>query len=276
MLKTLPKDLTSYDFLKIIAVTLMIADHLGYYFYPDDMWFRTFGRLCVPIWFFLIGYANTREIPKSLWIGAGLLVVTSMISGAHFFPLTILFGLMATRHMIDRIMAHALRSYETLAGMFFLLFLATYPTSIFVEYGTMGGLFAMFGFMVRHKEVLELKKKPYVIFIAASLFVYIISQSLLMPSLSGAQFAVLSLGSIFVCMLLGVFQPLTFPRLSQALTPPITGLLKLLGRRTLEIYVLHLLLLRAIAMVINPDDYGFYQWSLFPPGGSEYFMRLLF
>ncbi len=49
MNKILPRDLTSYDLLKTLAVILMIIDHVGHHFFPDEMWFRVVGRLCVPI-----------------------------------------------------------------------------------------------------------------------------------------------------------------------------------------------------------------------------------
>ena len=66
--QSLPKELTSYDLLKSLAVILMICDHIGYFFFPEEMWFRTLGRLCLPIWFFLIGYARGDEVSKLFWI----------------------------------------------------------------------------------------------------------------------------------------------------------------------------------------------------------------
>ena len=48
--KALPKDLTSYDLLKSFAVILMILDHIGYCFYPAEMWFQAL------------------DIGKSLWL----------------------------------------------------------------------------------------------------------------------------------------------------------------------------------------------------------------
>ncbi len=270
MANPLPKDLTSYDFLKAIAILLMVADHIGYHFYPDETWWRVFGRLCVPIWFFLIGYAKTREIPKTIWLGAGALVLSSLIAGQYLFPLNILFGLMVTRYAIDGIASRALRTHETLAGMFFLLFLLSYPSMFVVEYGTMGALFAVLGYITRAGEEVEFKKMPIFLFTAGSILVYAIAQALLLPSLSGVQFTVLLLGTAFICMLLSVFQPVTFPRLTKALTPPGAGLFKLLGRHTLAIYVLHILLFRAIAMYLYPDRFSFLEWTVFPESMGAY------
>ena len=65
--KTLSSYLTSYDLLKTLALVLMVIDHIGYFFYPEEMWWRVLGRLSVPIWFFLIGYANARDC-FGLWL----------------------------------------------------------------------------------------------------------------------------------------------------------------------------------------------------------------
>ncbi|GJL85137.1 MAG: hypothetical protein DHS20C02_09120 [Micavibrio sp.] len=276
MTKTLPKDLSSYDFLKAIAIILMVTDHMGHFFYPDETWWRIFGRLCVPIWFFLIGYARTREIPKTIWLGAGVLVLSSLISGQYLFPLNILFGLMAARYAIDGIAKRALRTGETLAGMFFLLFLLSYPSMLAVEYGTMGALFSLFGYIVRNREEAPFRKMPIFLFMVGSVFVYTIGQAVMLATLSWPQFTVLLLGTIFVCMLLSVFQPVTFPRLTKAMTFPVASVFRLLGRHTLLIYVLHLLLFRAVAMYLFPDRFGFLEWSFFTPGTGDYLQSIFF
>ena len=51
--KTLPTAITSYDLFKTLAVATMLIDHVGIYFFPDELWFRVIGRLSFPIWLFL-------------------------------------------------------------------------------------------------------------------------------------------------------------------------------------------------------------------------------
>ena len=41
----LPAEITSYDLLKAAAVIIMIIDHVGYYFFIDEMWWRAVGRI---------------------------------------------------------------------------------------------------------------------------------------------------------------------------------------------------------------------------------------
>ena len=47
MPKVLPRELTSYDFLKTFAVVFMVIDHAGFFFFPDNDWMRVAGRLSV-------------------------------------------------------------------------------------------------------------------------------------------------------------------------------------------------------------------------------------
>ena len=42
-IRKLPQELTSYDLLKTLAVVTMIIDHIGLYFFPDDVGWRIVG-----------------------------------------------------------------------------------------------------------------------------------------------------------------------------------------------------------------------------------------
>ena len=99
--KKISSNLTSYDLMKTLAVLLMIIDHTAYYEFIDSDWPRAIGRLCVPIWFFLIGYANTRSIPLRFWGGAILLVFANFVVGYNIFELNVLFSLILARLTID-------------------------------------------------------------------------------------------------------------------------------------------------------------------------------
>lgn len=59
--------ITSFH-LKIIAILAMLVDHIGIVFYPENMIFRTVGRLAFPIFAFLLveGFCHTKNIWKYL------------------------------------------------------------------------------------------------------------------------------------------------------------------------------------------------------------------
>ena len=260
--KTLPAALTSYDLLKALAIVLMVIDHIGYFFFPENMWWRIVGRLCVPIWFFLIGYAQTREIPKLFWIAGVVVVLSAVVSGEYVFPMTIIFALIFARMSVDWMFARATRNLEAFAGMFFLLFLMSGPTLVFVEYATLGFLFTLFGAFRRNKEIVTAPRWVLPAFVVASAVAYILVQSVLLPTLTLGQLLLFIVGMIVVCTLLYRFMPKVYEGLSVASFPPV-AFVQFLGRRTLEIYVLHLIVLRGFVMVMQPERFEPLQFQIF-------------
>ena len=257
--QSLPKALTSYDLLKALAILLMVIDHVGYFFYPEEMWFRTLGRLSVPIWFYLIGFAKTREVPRLWWIGAGVVLASAVVSGGYLFPINILFTLILTRILIDHMIVRAFKDTEAFAGMYFICVLLTVPAMLFFEYGFIGMLFAIIGYMRRHAEVIQMKPLPYWGFVIAAAVSYVVMQSVLMPSLTSAQFWTFALGMSGLVFVFHIFDAKTYSGLKGALVSPI----QFLGRRSLEIYVLHLLAFRAASMVLNPERFSAFDFALF-------------
>ncbi|MEM6780953.1 MAG: TraX family protein [Pseudomonadota bacterium] len=262
--KTLPKEITSYDLLKTVAIILMIIDHVGYYFFPEtEAWWRTFGRMCVPIWFFLIGYARSRDIGPKLWIGGGILVVANIISGMYILPLNILFTILLCRLLLDEVMRVAIRHVSTLGAVTFALIILTLPTAFLTEYGTQALMITMFGWMVRHqKETRSLQKDIIEIFLAVNIVVFVFLQSLFF-GFNDQQTFVLGVGTVLAFGFVWLFKPKTYPKATQAIPGIFVSLIQFTGRRTLEIYVAHLLLFKAMGMVMDPERFGLFNWSFF-------------
>ena len=73
-----PRAVDKTDWLKASAIILVSVDHFGYFFMEDDLWWSAFGRLAAPIFFFLLGFAQTRAIPlRWIWLGVVLTVLQS-------------------------------------------------------------------------------------------------------------------------------------------------------------------------------------------------------
>ena len=51
-------DLSAFD-LKLLAMAAMLADHIGYLFFPQALWMRCVGRLAFPIFAFQGGTGPT-------------------------------------------------------------------------------------------------------------------------------------------------------------------------------------------------------------------------
>ncbi len=263
MTKLLPKDLTSYDFFKTFAVLLMIVDHVGYYFFPDDLWWRVAGRLCVPIWFFLIGYARSRDLGPKMWGGMLILVAANVIVGIPVFALNILGTMIAIRLLLDLVMRRAALNYEYLWGLGLLMLLMSIPTNFIVEYGTLGLLIAMFGYMARHEEELAHIGQYKNHFMVFAVLGFVIIQTLTF-GFAEEQLLVFCAEMFVVFAALYFFKPAAYPQLTAKLPSFVVALFQFFGRRTLGIYVFHLVLFKGFAAYLYPDKYDLLHVQWFP------------
>ncbi len=261
----LPSDLTSYDFLKFLAIVLTIVDHVGHYFYPEENMFRFFGRFCVPIWFFLIGYSKGRNVGSDMWGGAIILVIASIIAGMAIFPLNILFLMLLIRLTLDPIMNWLSDSVTRLVLLSVPLLLLAMPSYFVMEYGTSGFILAILGYMVRHKDCFAKNRGVILGYVTFSSISFAFLQNL-SYGFSQDQMIFLSGGLFALTYLLTMFKPMVFSNLTSSLPKAVTTVLQLFGRRTLEIYVLHLVLFKFIALVINPERFSLFEWEWLTTG----------
>lgn len=261
----LTANLTSYDLLKALAVILMIVDHVGYYFYPEDNWFRVLGRLCVPIWFFLIGYARSRDLSWPIWAGMVVLVLANMVVGLSIFPLNVLGSMIAVRLLIDPLMQIMRRNAETFMCVSIVLLMVALPSFSYTEYGTQGLILAVFGYLLRHRPAIPGFKSAGALIMGYCMFclaVFVVMQTMVF-GFDSTQMMVLLHGVAAVYVLLYFFQPKELPRLSAAIPGVVRGGVQFLGRHTLAIYVGHLLLFKAVALLGQPDRFLLWDWSIF-------------
>lgn len=259
----LPSAITSYDLLKAFAVVIMICDHIGFYFYPDDMWWRAVGRIGFPVWFFLIGYAHSRDITKSLLIGSVILLATAMLFGLYVFPLSALVTIICLRLMIDRVGRGALSSMQAMAGLMIGCVLIALPTGILVEYGTMALAFAVFGYMVRaRQDGREVSMDMQVMCMMLATMSFVLIQQFTFQ-FDEPQLYFVGIGTLGIMIILFFFTKMEFSRLTSALPAPFKILIQFLGRRTLEIYVAHLVLFRIAGLFLDPERFKIIQPTLF-------------
>lgn len=260
--RNLPRDITSYDLLKTVALLLMIVDHVGYYFFPDDNWWRVFGRMCVPIWFFLIGYARSRDLGAPLWIGMIVLVAANMVAGMSVFPLNILATILTVRLVIDRLAAHMRKGAHEFWAVNVLLLLLALPTSAAMEYGTLAVILALFGYFLRARQdgdaalTADHMQKQMLFAVVA----FCILQTLTF-GFGQAQMIVLGIGIVFVYMVLMFFRPVTFAGTGRGLWRVPGTLLHLTGRHTLALYVWHLLLFKALGVLYFGERFSLWDWN---------------
>ncbi len=235
---------TNYDLLKVLALVLMLVDHVGFYFFPDELWFRVIGRLCVPIWCFLIGYARSRDIGWPLWVGVLVVTMTNLITGGAIFPVTILATFLIIRLTIDWIARNIMISKESMITMAFVLTLIYWPSMMVVEYGAAAMVLALGGYSIREGNIWA---KP--IWIGA-IILYFISQVVVFNFMAFQALA-LAIGLIPIGILLWRFAPMEFYGQKNKL-------LQFAGRNTLWIYVAHLVLFKLISAYFMLGGYAWF------------------
>jgi hypothetical protein len=222
--KELPSLVTHLDIIKTIAVIVMVIDHLGMYFFPDITWFRAIGRIGMPVWFFMVGYARGRDLPNRLLIGALVLAVADIVFFNRVFPMNALVTIIALRFTIDLIMGFILRSRYIFVLSSILMTLFYVATNLVVEYGTLALMLDYVGFSI-------------LTFVAFCLFQNATFQ------FDDIQFAMMGILT-FACMaILMTMRPMTFPQIKGGM---VVRVLQYCGRNTLDIYVAHLLVFKVI------------------------------
>lgn len=252
----LPDEVTHLDLIKTFAVIVMIIDHIGYYFFPEQEWFRAIGRIGFPVWFFMVGYARGRELSNKLLIGALILLVANLALQLPLFPLNALVTIIFLRLLIDRFMDLILRTRYVFWLSAILLVLFYMFSNMITEYGTIAMMFAVAGYLTRHKDKVEtqsfMTNVDYILFMVLCFSSFCVLQT--------AQFGFNEIQSIFMAVLTGatmfvlaVMRPMVFPEISHE---PQKTILQFMGRRTLEIYVAHLLLFKVMMVLFH--YIGFY------------------
>lgn len=258
--KAFSPNLTSYDLLKSLALLLMVVDHIGYYFYPENEWFRVVGRASMPIWMFLIGYAHTRDLSKPLWVGAGVLIAANVILGGGIFPLNILVTIILIRLVLDRVASVTFKNWEMALYGAFVLSTLVICTYFFSEYGTTALLIAMAGYLARNGSNINMSGRAQRIFMGYSVVFYALSQVVIFDfDKVVAQSMVVAIGASAI--LLHYFVPKEVPEVEEKMPRFAVLALQFGGRYTLEIYVVHLILFKLAACLYGFQHYGWFQWD---------------
>ncbi|MGE3770513.1 MAG: TraX family protein [Bdellovibrionales bacterium] len=233
------REATTYDLLKTVLIVLMIVDHLAYFFFPDQLWMRAIGRWCVPGWFFLVGYSHKGGFDPALWLAAVIMVAAEHSGLDKPLPLNILLGMALIRFALpyaDRL----LRPRWLLAPLFVALVLLNGIVTPYIEYGTLGLMLALWGWLLRSGE------KTAALAWSAAVMMYFVALQTWVFSFGIADGRIMLLGVLAMYIALWFFRPVPLS-LQHA---GVQKALQFMGRQTLLIYVVHFLTFALLARVL--------------------------
>jgi peptidoglycan/LPS O-acetylase OafA/YrhL len=249
------------DWLKTAAIIFVSVDHFGHFFMDDDRWWGVFGRLAAPTFFFLMGYAQTRRVPLH-WILLGIILtmLNSWNADWAWVAPNILLSLALIRFArpyVEILVQHY--GWAAFAFLVCVLVAALPIAAKCVDYGAEGWLWGLFGLCQRRYvndgSAAYLSSTPRIessdphdestiadaglmrllaCFVAALIYVWQEQKEFSFPAIHFAVFilgiAVLSAG---LCL---------FRRGPSRIQPPepTAGVLRFIGRHTLEIYAIQL------------------------------------
>lgn len=263
MKKNIPTTLTSYDLLKTFAILTMIVDHIGANFYPDDMWWRVVGRMSAPIWLFLVGYAKSRDLSPTLWAGVAILAAANFVVGQAILPLCILATIIICRIGLNPAMDHVKLNPKSLYPIVFVIFILSIPTSILFDYGVGVFLFAMMGYFYRQRDNFTFLNRDYFVFALIVGFSHALLQVEFFFPFNDAQKIIAGLLILTVTLGLTLFKPLEYRNFDKRLPAFISGFFKICGRKSLEIFVIHLVVFKMTALILGIEGFALFDFHIF-------------
>lgn len=248
--RDLPLYVTSYDLLKSLALILMVVDHIGFYLLNDLDVLRALGRLSVPIWFFLIGYARSRGDIVKLLVGGALCQLVAWYYGEVWYYLNVLTVFAFARLTIDKVMDYTLRSWVHVLGVSMVMLLFYGLSEALFMYGTAGYALVMFGFMARRRGEWWSSRALQGYFCAGTFVLYFLYNYTFFEPMKGSLplFLLVTLGSVAAWALCYCFKPMVFSKSNSF--DKVAPVLKFMGRYTFEFYVIHFIALHVLRAVI--------------------------
>jgi hypothetical protein len=245
------RPVTTTDAWKLFAIVFLLIDHTGLFFDPNELWWRLFGRLASPVFFFFIGFARTRRVPWT-WVAFGVVLTATdywTSAGSRLPLINILLNFALVRLALPWVERHIMPVPWRLAVVVVASAALIPVLDPVLEYGGEGWLWALFG--LAHRLFLEqgeaaARWRRNFLGVTAGL-VYIIRER------SDYGFDTLQ-STLLVLFVIGLVVCLMrFRRADLPWQPPpvLRPVFTFTGRRTLEIYAVTLLAMQLLAYALT-------------------------
>ena len=230
------RGLNSHDLLKIIAISLMIIDHIGEFLYPEFLWLRLLGRSAAPLFFFLIGYVNHLHLRPTLFIYGFILTITAYFQFNHVF-INVLLNMIFIQYCLWMFPPEKI-SLPWRCVFFVAAVAVNCWLSAYVEYGLLGLLFAY------SARLIALRSPQASYWMGFTLIAYVVWETILFGFYKNPVFVY-----IFVGMLTGLYFIFMYYRMFTLKPRRWQIPLLLLSRYSLDIYFFHFIGLQGVFLL---------------------------
>lgn len=222
----------------------MLFGHVFYYFMPDNNWARIPDRIMVPVFLVSIGYNSGHPVSRLL-IYSTLLLCAVDFTIMKDYQVNILGTIILLRYTIEPLVEFLMKSRILFWGAH-VVFIALFQiTDAFFEYGTLAYIMAMAGWINKNGEGVSgkiIKPSEYFIIVTC---IFIATQQMVF-GFSPIQTAIMAVGVSVTMYLLFNMRTLLMNSIRHKPKDMVGRFCKFFGHRSLEIYVIHILLFQAI------------------------------
>jgi hypothetical protein len=247
--------LNSYDTLKLLALLSMVFDHLGNYFFSEDLFLRALGRYAFPAFLFLVGYSGYWKIKPDIIIYMLVIALVTVFTRNHLFPINILLSIIVARFAMQWIERTLPLNTENLVKIYIISLFLWLFTALPMEYGSIGLLFAMCGLLQRRQP----GSRSTIVFMLATFAIHLLIESYTFR-FNAVGFVVMLL--LFTLLLIQFSRFSLRPVNAGWMPVPLRHCLQWLSHNALLFYLVHVVAFMLLGYYLYPAHITRFKWMM--------------
>jgi hypothetical protein len=226
-----------------LTIAIMIGGHMAYFFSDGNLWLRIFDRMTIPVLLISVGYNLGHKITWPIYWGFILIFLGSLFV-PYGSPINILGVFMLIKLFLHPLIIFLSRSKILFWGAYSIIAFISPFTDLLFEYGSVAVVLATAGWIIRNQDDIRHITTP-AHFMIFAFFSHLWFTQILFE-FSQTQLICVAIGSAFIMWLLLDYKTLILTSLKRRPRDLIEKTCALLAHKSLEIYVLHLLVFMII------------------------------
>lgn len=242
------KNYISINDLFALTIAIMLVGHTALFFVPDNLWLRIADRIFISVLLISIGYNIGHKIGWPIYIGATL-IMAGQIFVTYGPPINILAIFIALKFFLDPFVKLISQNKILFWGVNFVMAFVSPFANLLFEYGTLAFIMATAGWINRNRD--EVKTVTTILEYYIFSYFSFLWFTWLAFGFSAIQMLCIALGVGLVMYLLLDYKTLILNSLKRKPKDIIEKTCAFMARKSLEIYVFHVLLYMLIVYYVT-------------------------